>query len=52
MLKSCDKGNICTIHNIATPETIDVATKTIEKEQYCIPVRNTTICRIKINTLM
>ena len=39
----CDEENICTIHNIATFEPIDSTMKPreVEKELYCIPIRNT-----------
>ena len=54
MLKSCDEENICTIHNIATFEPIDstMIPKAVEKELYCIPIRNTSTGKIEINTLL
>ena len=52
MLKSCDEENICTIHIIATFEPIDstMKTKAVEKELYCIPIRNTSTGKIEINS--
>ena len=52
MLKSCDEEYICTIHNIATFEPIytPMKPKTVEKELYCILIRNTSTGKIEINT--
>ena len=54
MLKSCNEDNICTIHKIATFQQTSEDTKPqlVEKEMYCIPIRNLKTGKIEINTLL
>ena len=54
MLKSCNEYNICTIHKIATFQQTSEDTKPqfVEKEMYCIPIRNLKTGKIEINTLL
>ena len=54
MIKSCNEDNICTMHKIATFQQTSEDTKPqlVEKEMYCIPIRNLKTGKIEINTLL
>ena len=53
MLKPCDDENACTIHNFTTFEPIDSTwkPKAVEKELYCIPIRNASTRKTEIKTI-